>query len=142
MKFGLTTVDDCELLKLETHPGERNGNLTVVHNSAPFDINRVYYLYDVPGGESRGGHAHLRLHQLIVAVSGSFTVNIDDGVTVKSVTLNRPNVGLHIVPGIWRTVDDFSSGAVCLVIASDIYDDADYIRDYNEYIEKRRAASH
>ncbi len=129
----MTTVDDCKLIKLETHPGERNGNLTVMHEDEAFPIERVYYLYDVPGGESRGGHAHRVLHQMLVAVSGSFTVKLSDGRSSRSVMLNRPNIGLHIVPGIWRTLEDFSSGAVCLVIASEPYDESDYIRNYADF---------
>lgn len=133
-----STVDDCRVVALETHPGERNGNLTVVQDGGEFDVKRVYYLYDVPGGESRGGHAHRSLYQMIVAVSGSFSVTVDDGVNRRTVMLNRPNRGLLIVPGIWRTLDDFSSGAVCLVIASEEYDEADYIRDYDDFRRYRR----
>ena len=133
-----STVDDCRVVALETHPGERNGNLTVVQDGGEFGIKRVYYLYDVPGGESRGGHAHRSLYQMIVAVSGSFSVTVDDGVNRRTVMLNRPNRGLLIVPGIWRTLDDFSSGAVCLVIASEEYDEADYIRDYDDFRYYRR----
>ena len=104
-------------------------NLTV-----PFDVQRTYYLYDIPGGESRGGHAHRELHQLIVAASGSFSVTLDDGNVKRTFILNRPYQGLLIVPGIWRTLDDFSSGAVCLVLASQKYNEADYIRNYHEFI--------
>ena len=113
-----------------------NGNLTVVedHNEVPFKIKRVYYLYDIPGGEERGGHAHKALYQLIVAISGSFTVNITDGRESKSITLNRPYEALLIVPGIWRTLDNFSSGSVCAVIASEHYDESDYIRNYDEFL--------
>lgn len=112
------------------------GNITVVENgkTVPFDIKRTYYLYDVPGGESRGGHAHIELSQLIIAVSGSFTVTLDDGNVKRSFLLNRPYQGLYVVPGIWRTLDDFSSGSVCLVLASEKYSEEDYIRDYNDYI--------
>lgn len=130
-----SSVDDCKLLTLERHHHE-NGNLTVVedNNEVPFKIKRVYYLYDIPGGEERGGHAHKALYQLIVAISGSFTVNITDGKSTKSVTLNRPYEGLLIVPGIWRTLDNFSSGSVCAVIASEHYDESDYIRKYEEFL--------
>lgn len=132
-----TTVFDCFLVELDKHHSDRKGNLTVVGNGidVPFDVKRVYYLYDVPGGESRGGHAHKALYQLIVAVSGSFTVTLDDGTDKKTFVLNRPYTGLLVVPGIWRTLDDFSSGAVCLVLASEIYDEADYIRDYEEFLK-------
>ena len=132
-----TTVFDCFLVELDKHHSDRKGNLTVVGKGldVPFDVKRVYYLYDVPGGESRGGHAHKALYQLIVAVSGSFTVTLDDGTDKKTFVLNRPYTGLLVVPGIWRTLDDFSSGAVCLVLASEIYDEADYIRDYEEFLK-------
>lgn len=130
------TVFDCRIIELDKHHSDRKGNLSVVENEkeVPFLVKRVYYLYDVPGGESRGGHAHKDLYQLIVAVSGSFTVTLDDGNDKKSFVLKRPYEGLYIVPGIWRTLDDFSSGAVCLVLASEKYEKADYIRDYNEFI--------
>ena len=101
----------------------------------PFSIKRAYWIYDVPGGESRGGHAHKRLQQVIVAVSGSFTVNLDNGKEKKQFLLNRPDQGLFLDTEIWRTLDDFSSGAVCLVLASELYDPEDYLYDYNEFIE-------
>ena len=109
----LTTVYDCSLIELSKHHHEK-GNITVVENNltVPFDVQRTYYLYDIPGGESRGGHAHRELHQLIVAASGSFSVTLDDGNVKRTFILNRPYQGLLIVPGIWRTLDDFSSGAV------------------------------
>ena len=109
----------------------------MVENSKtiPFDIKRVYYLYDVPGGESRGGHAHKELQQFIVAASGSFDVTIDDGQLKRTFTINRPYRGLLIVPGVWRELDNFSSGSVCLVLASTAYSADDYIRDYNEFKE-------
>lgn len=131
------TVYDCTIIELDKHHSDRKGNISVVENSkdVPFDVKRTYYLYDVPGGESRGGHAHKELSQLIVAASGSFTVTLDDGRVKRTFTLNRPYQGLYIVPGIWRTLDDFSSGAVCLVLASEGYDEADYIRDYQEFLK-------
>lgn len=130
-----TCVYDCTIIELDKHHHEK-GNITVVENSftVPFDIQRTYYLYDIPVGESRGGHAHKELRQLIVAASGSFTVTLDDGKVRRSFVLNRPYQGLLVVPGIWRTLDDFSSGAVCLVLASHIYDEHDYIRDYQDFI--------
>lgn len=130
-----TCVYDCTIIELDKHHHEK-GNITVVENSftVPFDIQRTYYLYDIPGGESRGGHAHKELRQLIVAASGSFTVTLDDGKVRRSFVLNRPYQGLLVVPGIWRTLDDFSSGTVCLVLASHIYDEHDYIRDYQDFI--------
>lgn len=130
-----SSVYDCTIIELDKHHHEK-GNITVVENSAtvPFEVKRSYYLYDVPGGESRGGHAHKELSQLIVAASGSFSVTLDDGKVKRTFLLNRPYQGLYIVPGIWRTLDDFSSGSVCLVLASLGYDETDYIRDYNDFI--------
>lgn len=135
-----TSVENCIVLTFERHHHE-NGNLSVVEdlNEVPFKIKRVYYLYDIPGGEERGGHAHKALYQLIVAISGSFTVNISDGKETKTITLNRPNQGLLIVPGIWRTLTNFSSGAVCAVIASEHYDESDYIRNYEEFLAFKSA---
>lgn len=133
----MTTVYDCSVIELSKHHSDRKGNLSVVENeiSVPFDVKRTYYLYDVPGGESRGGHAHKDLHQLIVAVSGSFSVTLDDGNIKRTYTLNRPYQGLLVVPGIWRTLDDFSSGAVCMVLASERYTEDDYIRTYEDFIK-------
>lgn len=130
-----SNIYDCTIIELDKHHHEK-GNITVVENNdtVPFDVKRVYYLYDVPSGESRGGHAHKELSQLIIAASGSFTVTLDDGKVKRTFTLNRPYQGLLVVPGIWRTLDDFSSGAVCLVLASHIYNEKDYIRDYQEFI--------
>lgn len=130
-----STVYDCTVVELDKHHHE-TGNITVVENdvTVPFDVKRTYYLYDVPGGESRGGHAHRGLYQLILAASGSFTVTLDDGKIKRSFILNRPYMGLLVVPGIWRTLDDFSSGSVCLVLASEKYDADDYIRDYDEFL--------
>ena len=112
----------------------------MVENSTtiPFEVKRSYYLYDVPGGESRGGHAHRELSQLIVAASGSFSVTLDDGKVKRTFLLNRPYQGLYVVSGIWRTLDDFSSGSVCLVLASHIYDEGDYIRDYQCFLEYKK----
>ena len=114
----------------------RSGNLTSLEGNKdiPFDVRRIYYLYDVPGGAERGGHAHIVLHQLIIAASGSFDVVLDDGKNRKVVQLNRPYFGLYVVPGIWRELINFSSGAICLVLASEKYDAADYIRDYDKYL--------
>ncbi len=132
----LTGVHDCTILELDKHHSDRKGNLTVVENgvTVPFDVKRTYYLYDVPGGESRGSHAHKGLYQLIIAASGSFSVTLDDGAVKRTFLLNRPYQGLLIVPGIWRTIDDFSSGAVCLVLASELYDEEDYLREYADFI--------
>ena len=135
-----TKVFDCTMIELSRHHSDRKGNITVIENgvTVPFDVKRTYYLYDVPGGESRGGHAHKDIHQLIVAASGSFTVTLDDGSVKRTFLLNRPYQGLLVVPGIWRTLDDFSSGAVCMVLASEGYDEADYIRDYNDFLALKR----
>lgn len=112
------------------------GNLTVAEDSnLPFEIHRAYWVYDVPGGESRGGHAHKRLWQMLVATSGSFTVTLDDGSRRQTFLLNHPWQGLIIRNNTWRTLDDFSSGAVCLVLASEPYDEADYIRDYDDFLK-------
>lgn len=133
------SVYDCSVIELNKHHSDRKGNLTVVQNglTVPFDVKRVYYLYDVPGGESRGSHAHRELSQLIVAASGSFRVVLDDGGVKRSFILNRPYQGLLVKPGIWRDLDDFSSGAVCMVLASEVYQPEDYIRDYDEFINYR-----
>ena len=134
------SVFDCTMVELDKHHSDRNGNLTVVENgiTLPFDVKRVYYIYDVPGGENRGAHAHKELEQLIVAASGSFTVTLDDGHSKRSFFLNRPYQGLYVKPGMWRDLVDFSSGAVAMVLASDIYRKEDYIRDYKEFIEYRK----
>lgn len=134
------TVYDCTLIELDKHHSDRKGNITVVENDrdVPFEVRRTYYLYDVPGGESRGAHAHRELSQLIIAASGSFSVTLDDGNVKRTFILNRPYQGLYVVPGIWRTLEDFSSGAVCLVLASHPYDAGDYIRDYDEFIKYKR----
>ncbi len=132
-----STVFDCTLIEMDQHHSDDKGNLTVVENSntIPFDVRRVYYLYDVPGGGSRGAHAHKDLQQLIVAASGSFDVTIDDGNVKRTFTLNRPYQGLLIVPGIWRDLNNFSSGSVCMVLASEKYDEKDYIRNYSEFLD-------
>lgn len=132
-------VSDCSIIELDKHHSDRKGNLTVVENgiTLPFDVKRVYYLYDVPSGESRGSHAHKVLEQLVVAASGSFRVTLDDGKSKRTFYLNRPYQGLIIKPGLWRDLDDFSSGAVCMVLASDVYKAEDYIRDYHEFLRYR-----
>jgi len=134
IEFAKSSVYNCNVFELpKVH--NRAGNLTALnnHTDLPFAVRRVYYLYDIPGGESRGGHAHKELQQLIVAAGGSFDVLIDDGKNRKIVNLNRPYYGLLVVPGIWRELDNFSSGAICLVLASHIYDENDYIRNYQDF---------
>lgn len=135
-----SSVYNCTMIELDRHHSDRKGNLTVVENNktVPFEVKRTYYLYDVPGGESRGGHAHKALSQLIIAASGSFTVTLDDGKVKRTFVLNRPYQGLYVVPGIWRTLDDFSSGAVCMVLASEGYDERDYIRDYDDFLSYKK----
>ena len=126
---------DCKIIELPKITDPR-GNLTFVEGGqhVPFDIKRVYYLYDVPGGAERGGHAHKDLSQLIIAMSGSFDIVLDDGHEKKRIHLNRSYFGLYICPMIWRELDNFSSGSVCMVLASNHYDEADYYRNYNEYL--------
>jgi hypothetical protein len=128
------SVFDCHILNLNKIHNP-SGNITPVENyvNIPFAIKRIYYLYDIPGGESRGGHSHLKLESVIIALSGSFDVTLDDGLTKKTVQLNRPYMGLNVKPGMWRELSNFSSGVVCLVLASHKYDEDDYIRDYNEF---------
>lgn len=130
---------DYEFIELPKITDPR-GNLTVAEQmkNVPFDIKRVYWTYDVPGGESRGGHAHKRLYQLVVAMSGSFTVTLDNGFERTTILLNHPWQGLLIKPNTWRTLDDFSSGAVCMVLASELFDEEDYIYDYDEFIHHTR----
>jgi len=127
-------LSDCRIIELPII-SDRRGNLTFVENGKhiPFDIRRVYYLYDVPGGSERGGHAHKELSQLIIAMSGSFDVLLDDGKERKRFHLNRSYYGLYVCPMIWRELDNFSSGSVSMVLASNLYDEADYYRDYEEY---------
>lgn len=129
-------LQNCHLIELPKITDVR-GNLTFVEGNKhiPFDISRIYYLYDVPGGSERGGHAHKALKQLIVAVSGSFEVTLDDGYKKKKYHLNKPFIGLYIAPMIWRELTNFSSGSVCVVFASERYDEADYYRNYNEFSE-------
>jgi hypothetical protein len=128
-------LDDCRVLQLPKVE-DRRGNLTFIEarRHVPFSIERVYYLYDVPGGAERGGHAHKELHQFLVAMSGSFDVKIDDGSRKAVYHLNRSYCGLYLCPMIWREIDNFSSGAVCMVLASSHYSVDDYLRDYDEFV--------
>lgn len=134
------SVSDCGIIELDRHHSQRKGDISVVENGkeVPFDVKRIYYLYDVPGGADRGGHAHKELYQLIIAASGSFTVTLDDGTNKKAFTLNRPYQGLLVKPGIWRTLSDFSGGSICVVLASELYNPDDYIREYSDFEEYRK----
>lgn len=127
-------IDKCEIINLPKIEDSR-GNLTFIEEESqiPFAIKRVYYLYDVPAGSERGGHAHIALNQIIIALAGSFDVELDDGKTRKTFSLNRPYEGLYICPGIWRELKNFSSGSVCLVLASNLYSEDDYYRDYDQF---------
>lgn len=133
------SIYDCSIIELPRLKN-RTGNITVVNNNdnIPFEVKRVFYIYDIPGGEDRGAHAHKDCHQFLVAVSGSFEVEMDDGTNKRTITLNRPYYGLHIPPGIWSAEKGFSSGAVCLVLASHKYDEKDYIRDYRDFLEYKK----
>lgn len=136
----MKSVYDCGLVTLERFPSERLGNLSVVESgmSLPFDIKRMFFIYDVPGGESRGGHSHRQIKEFVVAASGSFCITLDDGTAQRTVMLNQPYRGLIIEPGIWLTLHDFSSGAVALVFTSDHYDPEDHIKDYDIFLESRK----
>lgn len=131
-----TKVFDCNLILLPKK-GDRNGHITALNNNVeiPFSVKRVFYLYDIPGGESRGAHAHKECYQFLVAASGSFEVLLDDGKMKRMIQINRPDIGLLIPPGIWASEINFSSGAICLVLASHFYDEMDYFRNYENYIE-------
>jgi len=128
-------IQECRLIELPRVTDPR-GNLTYIEggNQIPFEIKRIYYLYDVPGGASRAGHAHKTLHQVLIAMSGSFDVTVNDGTSQEKWHLNRPYLGLYIPAMVWRDIDNFSSGAVCLSLASTSYSEADYYRDYNSYL--------
>lgn len=133
------SVYDCSIIELsKIH--NRSGNITVIENNKniPFSVKRVFYIYDIPGGEDRGAHAHIYCHQFLIAVSGSFEVEVDDGKVKRTITLNRPYYGLHIPPGIWAAEKGFSSGAICLVLTSAKYDEKDYIRDYSEFLNFKK----
>ena len=134
----LSTVFDCNIIHLPKiyNPA---GSITPVQNSTeiPFDVKRIFYLYDIPGGVDRGGHAHHTLQQFVIAASGSFDITIDDGHSKKTIQLNRPYMGLHIKPMIWDYMSNFSSGAIVLVLAADFYNAADYIRDYKTFLQLR-----
>jgi dTDP-4-dehydrorhamnose 3,5-epimerase-like enzyme len=130
------SVFDCSYIELNKHSDEK-GNLTVVENNVhmPFNPKRIFYLYDIPGGESRGAHAHKKCHQFLVATGGAFEVALDDGKNKRTFLLNRPYYGLHVPPGIWAAEQGFSSGSICLVLASHEYNAEDYIREYGEFLK-------
>lgn len=130
------SVYDCSVIELPKIEDPR-GNITPIYNgvNVPFDIKRVFYSYDIPGGEARGAHAHKECHQFLIAASGSYEVLLDDGINKRTVLLNRPFYGLHIPPGIWAAEQGFSSGSICLVLASELYSEEDYIRSYEDYIK-------
>jgi glyoxylate utilization-related uncharacterized protein len=132
----MSSINDCHLIELPKVKDHR-GNLTFIEGGqhVGFDIKRVYYLYDVPGGESRAGHAHRELASVIIAINGSFDVVIDDGKARRTQRLSRANEGLYLCPGIWRELDNFTSGSVCLVLASTHYEESDYFRDYPEFVQ-------
>ena len=133
-----SSIDDCKLIQIN-QIGDRQGHISVVENNReiPFEINRVFYLYDIPGGESRGAHAHIECHQLLVAASGGYQVEVNDGSKSKIFSLNRPDEALHVPPGIWASEINFTSGAICLVLASHVYDEKDYLRDYEDFLSYR-----
>lgn len=136
-----SSVLDSGILKLPKIHSQA-GNITAINNNntiIPFEVKRVYYLYDVPGGESRGAHAHIELEQLIIAASGSFDITLDDGNVKRTYQLSKPYEGLYMPSGLWRELDNFSSGAICLVLASQTYDASDYIRDYDKFLKFKQA---
>ena len=131
-----TCIKDCRIITLKKHH-HANGNLTAVNNGVelPFELKRTFYIYDVPGGAERGGHSHYTCQEFIIAISGSFDVTVDDGNDKYTFTLNRPNQGLLVAPGIWRTLQNFSSGSVCLALASHHFDEKDYVREYDQFLQ-------
>lgn len=133
------SIYDCAIVELSKIENEK-GNLTAIEGGVnlPFELSRVFYLYDIPGGEARGAHAHKKCHQFLIAAHGSFEVVLNDGVNTRTVTLNRPYYGLHIPPGVWAAEQGFSSGAICLVMTSHKYDESDYIRSYDEFLEYKK----
>lgn len=132
----MASIDDCKIIEL-IKKGSHRGSLSFTESgdSTPFDIKRIYFTYDIPTGAERGGHAHIEQHELVFAASGSFEIVIDDGKKKKTVFLNNPAKGLHIVPGIWRELISFSTASVVLVMASDVYLDSDYIKDYKKFVD-------
>ena len=130
-----TSVFDCAIVELPRYKN-RAGNISIVENliNVPFNVKRVFYIYDIPGGEDRGAHAHKICHQFLVAASGSYEIELNDGINKRTVVLSRPYYGLHIPPGVWAAEKSFSSGAICLVLASETYSEKDYIREYEQFL--------
>ena len=134
----MTTIEDIALLKIPVVE-DLSGNLAFIQNDIlPFEFKRVYYLFDVPSSAFRGGHSHIEQHEVLIALSGSFEVTLSDGTNKKSYLLNKPNIGLHLPKGIWRELENFSSGAVCLVLASGVFEETDYIRDYAIFLKSKK----
>lgn len=134
----MTTIEDIALLKIPVVE-DLSGNLAFIQKDIlPFEFKRVYYLFDVPSSAFRGGHSHIEQHEVLIALSGSFEVTLNDGTNKKSYLLNKPNIGLHLPKGIWRELENFSSGAVCLVLASDVFEESDYIRDYDVFLKSKK----
>ena len=134
----MTTIQDITLVKIPVVE-DLSGNLAFIQNGIlPFEFKRVYYLFDVPSTAFRGGHSHIEQHEVLIALSGSFEVIVNDGNGKKSYLLNKPNVGLHLPNGIWRELENFSSGSVCLVLASDVFEEMDYIRDYETFLKSKK----
>lgn len=131
------TVYDCHIIELPK-VSSRSGNISIYEENKefPFEVKRIFWIYDIPAGESRGGHVHKMCHEFLIAASGSFEVELDDGKNKRIVSLNRPFYGLHLPPGVWAHEMNFSAGAICLVLTSDMYDDNDYIRDYSTYLNE------
>ncbi|OXB04554.1 hypothetical protein B0A81_16590 [Flavobacterium plurextorum] len=134
----MTTIQDITLIKIPVVE-DLSGNLAFIQNGIlPFEFKRVYYLFDVPSTAFRGGHSHVDQHKVLIALSGSFEVIVNDGKEKKSYLLNKPNVGLHLPNGIWRELENFSSGSVCLVLASDVFEEMDYVRDYETFLKSKK----
>lgn len=134
----MTTIQDIALIKIPVIE-DLSGNLAFIQNDIlPFEFKRVYYLFDVPSSAFRGGHSHIEQHEVLIALSGSFEVTLNDGIHKKIYLLNKPNIGLHLPKGIWRELENFSSGAVCLVLASDVFEESDYIRDYDVFLKSKK----
>ena len=134
----MATINNIQMIKFPVVEDSR-GNLAFIQNDIlPFEFKRIYYLFDVPSNAFRGGHSHINQHEILIALSGSFEVVLNDGVEKKTFLLNKPNVGLPIATGIWRELQNFSSGAVCLVVASDVFEEADYVRDYKDFLDSKK----